>query len=114
VTVQRAPQRAQHSARRARSLTGSILIAAAMVGTAIAAGCAWMLITRIDPIGGPDWAFTIITASMTVAPVLAVLAGLSLLRGYEARRIAMTAFAVNTLGFVLGGAALAGIRALAQ
>jgi hypothetical protein len=89
-------------------------VAAAGAGTVIAMGCAWMLIRRIDPIGGPDWAFTIITASMTLAPVLAVLAGLSLLRGYESRGIAMAAFAVNALAFVLGGAALAGIRALAQ
>ena len=100
--------------RRAGSLTIGILLAACAVGAAITAGCGWMLIGRIDPIGGPDWAFTLITASMTLAPVLAVLAGLSLARGYEARTVAMAALAMNALGFLLGGAALAGFNGLAQ
>lgn len=95
-------------------MTTSILVAAGVVGTAIAAGCAWILIRRIDPIGGPEWAFLLISVSMTLAPVLAVLAGLSLMRGYEARRIAIATLIVNTLAFALGGAALAGIRGLAQ
>ena len=111
--IQRAPLRVQES-RRAGALTVVILLAAGVAGMAIAAACAWMLVRRIDPLGGPDWAFTTIVASMTLAPVLAVLAGLSLGRGYEARAVAITALAVNALAFLLGGAALAGIGGLAQ
>lgn len=113
MTNQRAPLRVPES-RRAGAFTFAILLGAGLAGITIAAACAWMLVKRIDPLGGPDWAFMTIIASMTLAPVLAVLAGLSLGRGYEARSVAITALAVNALAFLLGGAALAGIGGLAQ
>jgi hypothetical protein len=88
------------------SIIRGVLLFACAAGITVGAGCAWMLARAVDPIGGPEWAFAFLTLSLTVVPVLMVLAGISLLRGYEARTTARLAFAVNATTLILGAANL--------
>ncbi len=88
------------------AIVRGILVFASAAGAGIGAACAWILARKIDPIGGPDWAFAVLVLSLTVIPVMGVLAGISLLRGYTAKRTAIVALAANAIAVLLGAASL--------